>query len=591
MSDDDVAPPRALFPARLAIGLLQGLILYGLYRIADGHSWLASEPYFFAPLVLIFLYVPLLVSQAAGSMRLTTLIGWAIVATVVCAGLAFYDRFRADIMVITTPDNLIPVFPTFFFGFAALFIAQSLVAAGDHERRLVASYDSYFDAAWKLGVQLALAAVFVGVFWGVLWLGAMLFDLIKLDFLEKLIEHDWFAIPATTLATAAALHLTDVRARLVAGIRNVVLTMLAWLLPLLTIIAVGFLLTLFFTGLQALWQTKDAATGLLVASATLVILINAAYQNGEDARPAALRYSEAAASFALIPLVALAAYAVSLRVSQYGLTIDRIASIACLIIATCYALGYATSAVLSLRGGEWMQTVQRVNIYTAFAVIAVVLALFSPIADPARLSVNSQVARLQSGAVLPSQFDFSYLHTDGGRFGDAALAQLAKSANADIRKGAQYQLEVQKPSAPPPKNYDMALNVTVYPKGASLPAGFLKQNWASVRSGLGSPVCFTTPGYKCDAILVDVDQSGTPAVIAVTGRKDDRTWWGTVIKKQTDGMWMPVGFIPSPHCAGDLEALRNGKFQITTPPGHVVQIGGHVLPIKINDPTEPDCKP
>jgi hypothetical protein len=588
---DDAAPSRALFPARLVIGLLQGLILYGLYRAADGHSWLASDPYIFAPLVLIFLYVPLLVSQAAGGMRLATLIGWAVVATAACAGLAFYDRFRAGIIVITAPDNLIPEFPTFFFGFAALFIAQSLIAAGDHERRVVASYDGYFDDAWKLGVQLALAAVFVGVFWGVLWLGAMLFDLIQLKFLENLIQHDWFAIPATTLATAAALHLTDVRARLVAGIRNVVLTMLAWLLPLLTIIAVGFLLTLLFTGLQVLWQTRDAATGLLVASATLVVLINAAYQNGEDARPIALRYSEAIASLALIPLVALAIYAVALRVNQYGLTVDRIASIACLVIATCYALGYAASAALSLRGGEWMQSVQRVNVFAAFAVIAVVLALFSPVADPARLSVNSQVARLQAGKVTAQKFDFDYLRSEGGRYGDAALKQLAQSGNADIRKAAQFQIDVQKPSPPPPKNYDMALNVTVYPKGASLPPGFLKQNWASVRSGLGAPVCFITPGYKCDAILVDLDQGGTPAVIVVTGSEDDRTWWGTAIEKQPDGMWIPVGFIPSPHCAGDLEALRNGKYRIATPPGHVVEIGGHVMPIKMNDPAEPDCKP
>jgi hypothetical protein len=341
---DDAAPRGDIFIARLVIGLLQGIALYALYRASDGHGWPANDPYAFAPLALIALYVPLLVSQAAGSMRLTTLIAWAVVATVVCAGLAFYDRFHANIVVITKPDDLIPDFPTFFFGFAALFIAQSLITASDHERRVIASYDGYFDAAWKLGVQLALATVFVGVFWGVLWLGAMLFGLIKLNFLEKLLEHDWFAIPATTLATAAALHLTDVRARLVAGIRNVVLTMLAWLLPLLTIIAVGFLVSLFVTGLQPLWQTKEAASGLLIAAASLVVLINAAYQNGEDARPSALRYAEAAASFALIPLVLLAIYAVNLRVSQYGLTTDRIASIACLISHCAAANGCRPSS-------------------------------------------------------------------------------------------------------------------------------------------------------------------------------------------------------------------------------------------------------
>jgi hypothetical protein len=588
---DDAAPPRELFIARLVIGLIQGLVLYLLYRASDGFHWPANDPYLFAPLVLIALYVPLLVTQAAGSMRLQTLIAWALVATALCAGLAFYDRFRTALIVIINPDDILPNFPTFFFGFAALFIAQSLVAAGDHDRRVMATYDSYFDAAWKLGVQLALATVFVGVFWGVLWLGAMLFNLIKLDFIEKLIEHDWFAIPATALATAAALHLTDVRARLVAGIRNVVLTMLAWLLPLLTIIAVGFLVSLFATGLQPLWQTKEAASGLLVACAALVVLINAAYQNGEDAQPAALRYSEVAASFALVPLVGLSIYAVSLRVGQYGWTVDRIASAACLFIATCYALGYAAAALFSLRGGLWMGFVQRCNIVTAFLVLAIVLALFSPIADPARISVNDQVARLQAGKISAANFDFYYLHTEGGRFGDAALKMLAQSANPQIRERAQYQLNVQKPSAPAPKNYNMAWNVTVYPKGAALPPGFLKQDWTKVSGDFSTPACLTVAQDKCDAVLADFDNDGTDEVIIVSG--NDVSWWGTVIKKSAAGIWTPVAYMPAPHCTGDLAALESGNYKLIVPPPppwRTISIGGHFVVMKMADTaTNPVC--
>ena len=126
-----------------------------------------------------------------------------------------------------------------FFGGAGLFIAQAPDHGGRCEHRIIARYDAYFDAAWKLGVQLALAALFVGVFWGVLWLGAGLFDLIELSFLSTLLQKAWFAIPASALATAAALHLTDERARLVAGIRAVALVLLSWLLPLMALLAIG----------------------------------------------------------------------------------------------------------------------------------------------------------------------------------------------------------------------------------------------------------------------------------------------------------------------------------------------------------------
>ena len=93
----------------------------------------------------------------------------------------------------------------------------------------MAKYPTHFDVAWKMAVQLALSAAFVGAFWLLLWLGASLFALIKLDFFRKLIGHEWFAIPVTTLAASGALHLTDIRPALVRGARTLALTLLSWI--------------------------------------------------------------------------------------------------------------------------------------------------------------------------------------------------------------------------------------------------------------------------------------------------------------------------------------------------------------------------
>ena len=75
-------------------------------------------------------------------------------------------------------------------------------------------------------MQGALAAAFTGAFWGLLWLGAGLFDLINIDFFIELLQERWFAIPATTLAVSAAAHVTDVRAGIVRGIRTLGLSLL-----------------------------------------------------------------------------------------------------------------------------------------------------------------------------------------------------------------------------------------------------------------------------------------------------------------------------------------------------------------------------
>lgn len=561
--DLEPAPQRTLFLARLALGAAQGLVLYLLYRAADAHVWPATEPTSFAPQLMTALYVPLLISQAMGGMRLRTLLIWALVATIACCGLATYDRLSHPVTVILGNDDLLPRFSLFFFGFAGLFIAQSLIAGGDAERRYVAGYAAYFDAAWKLGVQLALSAVFVGVFWGVLWLGAALFNLIKLDFLEKLIEHDWFAIPATALATAAAIHLTDVRAKLVAGIRGVVLTLLGWLLPLMALIAAGFLLGLVFTGFAPLWQTKAAAAGLLGAAAALVILINAAYQNGETARPALLRIAEFVASFALVPLVLIAAYALNLRVTQYGWTVERIVTLACIIAALCYAFGYAAAAVQSLLGRPWMQLLQPVNIATSFVVIALLLLLFTPVADPMKLSVDSQIARLRDGRISAAAFDYDYLKRETGRFGLRALHKLSKSKDATIARRAQYALTTGGAlPAPPVAPVDLAANITVWPKGKMLPASLLKQNWRAVKTEMSVPSCLTTPGFRCEAVLTDLNGDGAEEAVIVNGR--DIYWWGTVLQQTASG-WTIAGMLPSPHCKGDLQALRAGKFTMAPP--------------------------
>ncbi|HET7594746.1 MAG TPA: hypothetical protein VFK49_04780, partial [Stellaceae bacterium] len=215
--------------ARLATGLAQGLALCLLYSAAEAELWPATQPLVFAPLLVIACFVPVIVLSGLGNMRRRSLLIWAAAAAALLAVLAIHDidrgaadsgtgfwglffRHQSDLAI--WPSAILMV-----FALVGLFIAHSLVVAGDGERRIIAGYSRYFDAAWKHGVQLALALVFVGLFWGLLELGAGLFKLINLDFLRRLIEHRWFGLPATTLAFASALHVTDARAGIVRGIR------------------------------------------------------------------------------------------------------------------------------------------------------------------------------------------------------------------------------------------------------------------------------------------------------------------------------------------------------------------------------------
>src|SRR6185437_9309065 len=153
------------------------------------------------------------------------------------------------------------------FTLLGVFIAHALIAAGDADRRTIAAYPRYFDTAWKLELQILLTALFAGLFWLLLWLGAALLDLIEVRFLHRLIENAVFAYPATGVAVAAAVHLTDVRPGLIAGMRSLIHNVLSWLLPMIVIIVGIFLLSLPATGLHMLWRTAHAASMLLAVAA------------------------------------------------------------------------------------------------------------------------------------------------------------------------------------------------------------------------------------------------------------------------------------------------------------------------------------
>jgi hypothetical protein len=279
----------------------------------------------------------------------------AAAAALVLAGLGCWDGWRngdLPLLPLTAPDGTpnypvsgqdrltYPAVELVFLAAAALFVTHCLVVAGVRERRRIASYASYFDTAWTCGVQLAFSALFTGVTWLVLVLGAQLFELLSLHFLTRLLHKQWFWIPVTAFAFACAMHLTDVRPAIVRGIRSLLLTLMSWLLPVTVVLVGGFLLTLPFTGLAPLWSTRRAAAVLLVASGALVVLVNAAWQGGGEAAVArAVRWAARVACLLLAPRVLVAIHALYLRVHEHGWTCDRVYAAACMLVAACYAAG------------------------------------------------------------------------------------------------------------------------------------------------------------------------------------------------------------------------------------------------------------
>ena len=546
------ADPRAVRRAtivRLATGVIQGLLLYGLYQADKSKVWPATHKEVYAAFLLIAVFVPFVGLAGISALRLPTLAVWKAVAALVVGGLAAYGVWSGD----PAAQGVNGLGPQTILAIAALvFIGHHLVQPADMERRRIAAYPTYFDVTWKHGVQGALSLGFTGAFWLLLFLAAALFKLIGVDAIETLIRREWFIFPATAVMFAAAVQLTDVRANLVRGVRTVALTLLAWLLPLMALIAAAFLLTLPFTGLEPLWKTRSATAILLVADAFLILLANAAYQDGTETTAVVLRWAARLAGVLLVPITVLAAYGLSLRIGQYGLSPDRIIAAACVLVAAGYAVGYAVAAV---RPGAWMRTLEATNIAMAFVVIAVLLALCTPVADPRRLSVEDQVARLEKGRVKAEAFDYQFLRFDAGRFGRDALDRLKTNMNAEVANRAKrtatqtgrfYEVNPEH-LAPPPQ-------ITFHPKGAQRPEGFP----GPVKDFPNFEGCLAA-GAVCDGRMLDVTGDGRVEVLLSGGGAIEV--WGD----NPDGHWGKLGSFQA--CGGldTRAAIRDGKLSTAQP--------------------------
>ena len=563
MADEKILSGRELFLVRLGIGLSQGLALYFLYRAQDAvRFWPATQGLIFAPLLLCWLFIPLLAHSALGEMPRPRALTWTVLAALIVALLAVGDVWQAWPHDYFFRDgkwfsqaHILPSFHLVAFAAAGLFIAHALVVGGHIDRKFAASYPVHFDVAWKLAVQVGLAALFVGIFWLLLFLGSALFNLIKLDFLQRLIRHQWFSIPVTALAVAGSLHLTDVRPALVRGARTLLLTLLSWLLPLITLIVAGFLASLPLTGVTPLWSVGHASGLLLATSAAIIVLINAAHQDGDLERipPKFLQIAGSSAAVLPLPLSLIAAYALYLRVAQYGWSADRVIVAACLLVSLAYGVGYLRAI---WPRDPWLKRIEAWNFRVALLVLAVIIAVLTPIASPSRIAVADQMARLRSGKIAAFKFDVAYLRREGGRYGRLALEALTKSESAALREKSQTALSQTNPYLGIPETpQSFAARVAVYPRGQRLPDTFV--TFSTSERAAWELMCHK----DCEALLTDLDGDGK-AEILLFGPEPA---WIQVFREGKGG-WELGGLIDSPaHCTAFLDALRSGKFTVASP--------------------------
>lgn len=415
------------------MGLLQGLALYVLMQWMRGGDGVAERSWLVLWTLLIAL-PPLFMGMAVTRWRHAALwAGGAVMAAVVLAmgGWAVWRSLHSEAGYEGTLVRLVGAIMLWWFVALAWF--QARLEQGSWR----IPYARLFVHAWNNALVLALASLCVQLIWGVLWLWAGLFALVGVKWFATLFSQMWFVLPATGLAAGLGLWMARTQERPIQMARQVLLALGRLLLPLMAWVLVLFVVMLLFTGVEKLWATRFAAALLMCVLLTHLWLVNAVYQDGaalQGPYPRWVLHLVHASLLAMPVLATLAGVAVGLRVAQYGWTAERLWAAAGSGVLWLYAAGYAWAAIhnrrAAVQGGQWLSAVSGVNRGMSLLVLALLLALQTPLLDPDRLSARSQLAQLVSGAQTITRERLKSLKFDHGPYGAAALSELAQAPTA-----------------------------------------------------------------------------------------------------------------------------------------------------------------
>lgn len=391
-------------------GAAAGFALWAVETAALRAGW--PERVDFAATTFAFtFFAAVLVMTGALTLRRACL--GALPVAVAVAGLLSLAALRHGSVAAFQMSGL-PFVAAFVLGFVPL---PFIIAASGAGWR---SYPALFSESWRLVVRAAAAGLFAGLFWGMVWLSDSLLGLVGLGFVEALLE----AGPLAPMLTGAALGLgaaAVAEAGSDVGPDLLVKLLRLFALPVL-VVAVVFLIALPLQGMRPLAGGVSAAGILLTVASVMITLVSAMV--GRDDAEASQGRLAGGTGIALAVLVgapvALALWALWLRVGQHGWTPGRLFAVLVGVVALGYALGYLAAV---LRGTGWRGRLRSVNLWMA-PVLAMAAALWlSPLLDAEAISSRDMVERYESGAVTAEDLDL-YALSGWGVEGEAALARL-----------------------------------------------------------------------------------------------------------------------------------------------------------------------
>ncbi|MEE4246005.1 MAG: hypothetical protein V2I33_11365, partial [Kangiellaceae bacterium] len=139
------------------------------------------------------------------------------------------------------------------------------------------NYPLLYRLSWRHAVIFAETALFTGIFFAILFLGAELFDLLGIELFKRFLDKSYIVIPLITLASAFAIRVFKQLFKVTDSIITIIQTLLKFLLIVLVFVSLGFLVTLPFTGLEKLWATRSGSFFVLWLMLLILLFANSVF--------------------------------------------------------------------------------------------------------------------------------------------------------------------------------------------------------------------------------------------------------------------------------------------------------------------------
>ena len=573
--------PRLPRNLMLALSLAQGLALLFLWRALDGGTWPSGTPMVAFPLWTVALAWPTLLLMSLETEHRARVFQSVSAFCAVLALLAVYVGRQASPAGEFPVDSFVAIYAATMLlaCFKALMYVQRWAA------RAPAGYDALFALSWRNFLVAAHAAALTCGVYAVLHLWGRLFSAIGIGFFEDLFGRDWFLFPVLAVAFGLGVSIFRRLVDLIDGITGLLEGLMRLLLPLAVGVVVIFLAALPFTGLGPLWGTGSGTELLLWLSAFVLFFVNAVYQTGRGAPYPPVVHRALWPGILLLPaLSALALYGLHLRVDQYGWSVERCWAFTVGVLLAAFSAGYAGCIVR--RRGDWPRALGRVNKVLGWALLAVMLLVNSPVLDFRKISLASQLRRVDAGEIELRGFDFHYAREHLAR---PAWTTMQAFLDAYEESDPELARRIREP-APlprPPLSADFWEGVTYRPEPFEAPAG-AREAIERFFFGLDPEAHLPDGPYfrppappprqygKPVLIRADLGGDGEPEYVYVVVDPDREYVSGVGVYRERGGGWRSFVLAmrgPVPEGADPAEILQTGEIEAAAPRFRDLRIG------------------